>query len=173
MGLALLRGPVVQRLALVVVVVGCLPGAVSNVTLPRSQSREAATAISTYGKPGDVVAVCPDQLGPALMRELPAGFDVGSYPTFSDPSNVDWVDYDARTHAATPEAFANQVLERAGSRNVFLVWMGTYVTHTGLCEKVAGVLQNARPNMTYRVTANRAKYESENVMQFSAPQSNP
>lgn len=173
LGLALFRGPVIQRAALAVVVLSCTPGAVNNVLLPRSQSRQAADAIVQYGHPGDVVALCPDQLGPSLMRELPAGFQVGSYPTFSDPSTVDWADYNARTHAATPEEFAQNLLDRAGTHNIFLVWMGNYETHKGLCEKLAGVLQNARPGVTYRVIANRARYESENVMQFSATTGGP
>ncbi len=173
MGLALVRGPVVQRAVLAVVVLSCAPGAVNNVILARSQSRDAAAAIVQYGRPGDVVALCPDQLGPSLVRELPAGFQVGSYPTFSDPGTVDWVDYTARTNAATPEEFAQNLLDRAGGRNIFLVWMGNYETHKGLCEKVVGLLQKARPGVTYRVTANRANYESENVMQFAANTGGP
>ena len=50
-----------------------LAGAVPNVTTNRSQAGEVARAIATYGHPGDIVAYCPDQLGPAVNRLLPTG----------------------------------------------------------------------------------------------------
>ena len=110
---------------------------------------------------------------PRWCASCPRASRWGATPTFSDPSTVDWVDYVARTHAATPEQFAQNLLDRAGNHNIFLVWMGTYVTHKGLCEELAGALQRTRPNVTYRVKGNGADYESENVMQFSANTGGP
>jgi hypothetical protein len=166
-GLAQVRGPLVKRGALALVVLAGVPGVASNITLARTQAGISAAAIARDGRPGDVVALCPDQLGPSLMRVLPKGFVVGSYPTFSDPHTVDWVDYVARTNAATPEQFANQVLAKAGpNHRIFLVWMGTYVTHKGLCERVVNGIQRHRPDAKSIVTADRGYYEAENVMEF-------
>ena len=153
--------------ALVLVVLAGVPGVVTNITQARTQAGESATAIARAGRPGDIVALCPDQLGPSLLRDLPKGFVVGSYPTFSDPRTVDWVDYEARTAAATPEQFAAQVLAKAGpNHRIFLVWMGTYVTHKGLCERVVNGIQRERPDAHSIVTADRTFYEAENVMEF-------
>lgn len=166
-GLAQIRGPLLKRGALAVVVLAGVPGVVSNITLARTQAGVSAAAIARNGRPGDVVAVCPDQLGPSLMRELPKGFIVGSFPTFSDPRTVDWVDYVNRTHAATPEQFAQTVLDKAGpDHRIFLVWMGTYITHKGLCEQTVNAIQRHRPDASTIVAANKANYEAENVMEF-------
>lgn len=166
-GLSQIRGPLLQRAALALVVLAAVPGVVSNITRPRTQSGISAAAIVRAGRPGDVVALCPDQLGPSMTRALPDGFVVGSFPTFSDPRTVDWVDYAARTHAATPEQFAVKVLDKAGPKHrIFLVWMGTYVTHTGLCEQVVNAIQQHRPDAKSIVTADATYFEAENVMEF-------
>jgi len=46
--------------------------AVQNVYTQRSQAPEVAAVLAAHAKPGDIVAYCPDQLGPALYRLLPA-----------------------------------------------------------------------------------------------------
>ncbi len=166
-GIAVLRGPLLQRAALVLVVVASAPGCYQNVTMARTQAAEAAAAIVTDGRPGDVVAVCPDQLGPALDRLLPAGFDVGSYPTFSDPAIVDWSDYVARTNARSPSQFAADLLARAGSdRRIFVVWSESYITHQRLCTDLVVALTAHRPDNRQLIEAKRSYYESENVTVF-------
>ena len=172
LGLATFRGPWVTRGVLAAVVVFSASGAVRNVITHRTQARDAAAAIAAHGRPGDVVGVCPDQLGPSLMRELPSGFVVGSFPTFSDPHTVNWVDYVKRTHSATPQQFAQRLLELAKPRNrrIFLVWSGSYRTHRGLCEQVATALQAARPAATSTLlTPIPELIESENVFEFGLP----
>ena len=68
-----------------------------------------------------------------------------TYPDLARPELVDWVDYEERLAEASPEEFAAEVLARAGDREVWLVWSGTYRTHEGTCEAVANELQRARP----------------------------
>lgn len=172
LGLAAFRGPAVTRGVLAAVVVFSATGAVRNVITRRTQARDAASVIVGHGRPGDVVGICPDQLGPSLMRELPSGFVVGSFPKFSDPHTVDWVDYVKRTHSATPQQFAQQLLEVAKPQNrrIFLVWAGTYRTHKGLCEQVVASLQAARPTTTSQLlTAVPEVIENENVFEFGPP----
>jgi hypothetical protein len=139
----------------------------------RSQARVAAEAIAARFKPGDVVVTCPDQLGPALDRELrkrlPASEMVeGTFPAFASPKLVDWVDYQARVDAEPPQAFAQEVLQRAGDHQIFLAWSGSYRTHTGICEAVLNSLLSVRPKGGPIVTASPYYYENEGVMYFPA-----
>lgn len=165
-GLSRFRAPLVGRLVLASVVLIALPGAGRNAISPRTQAGSAARAIEAHGSAGDVVALCPDQLGPSLMRELAPGFVVGTYPRFGDPTSVDWVDYVARTHAVPPTDFAKTVLKRAGDHKIFLVWSGNYTTHNGLCEATVQALQVVRPQVTTRLKAQGSIAESENVFEF-------
>lgn len=166
-GLAVLQGPILQRCALGCVLAASVFGGYNNVTLARSQAGEAAAAIQRNARPGDVVAVCPDQLGPALTRVLHGDLQVGSYPTFSDPHIVDWSDYVKRTHAATPDAFANDLLKRAGpDGRIFVVWSDGYVTHRKLCTDLVVALTTHRPDNRQILAANGKFFENENVTGF-------
>ena len=61
------------------------------------------------GRPGDVVAYCPDQLGPAVDRLLPSGrYQQTTFPRGTGPGFVNWVDY-----AAAPTAGLAGRLRRA------------------------------------------------------------
>ncbi len=166
-GLAAFRGPWLQRGVLAVVVIAAATGLYKNVTLDRTQAGLAARAIEQNGRPGDVVGVCPDQLGPSLTRELTPGFVVGSFPTFSNPRTVDWADYVERTHAATPAQFAADLLRRAGNdKRIFVVWSDHYITHKNLCSDVVTILGQQRPQNRQIVEEKRVYYESENVNAF-------
>ncbi|MGH2685787.1 MAG: glycosyltransferase family 39 protein, partial [Actinomycetota bacterium] len=112
----------------------------------RTQAGEIAQALRDDAEPGDIVAFCPDQLGPAVSRAgLPEGVRAVVYPTFGPPERVDWVDYEARNSAADPEAFAEQLLDSAGPRSaVYLVHIGGYRTFGADCERIHGELASAR-----------------------------
>ncbi len=107
-GLACFTDPRILSGALACFLALCLLGAYWNVTYPRTQGRIAAHAINQAAKPGDVVAFCPDQLGPAFSRSLTTklGLDEVVYPTFASPLRVNWVDYAKRNAAANPQRFA-------------------------------------------------------------------
>ena len=55
-------------------------------------------------KPGDIVAFCPDQLGPAVYRVIddPAQYNMTTFPRGTGPEFVDWVNYAKAVHAARP-----------------------------------------------------------------------
>jgi mannosyltransferase len=110
--------------------------------------------------------VCPDQLGPALSRELPDDADVATYPRFEEPELVDWVDYAERLAEVTPADFATEALARAGDREIWLVWSGAYTTHEGTCEALANALQAARPNGFPVVLSDVDAYEEENAYRY-------
>ena len=124
------------------VVVG-LAGSIPNVTTNRTQAGQVAHAIAASGKPGDIVAYCPDQLGPAVNRLLPAGrYRQTTFPRGTGPVFVNWVDYAAAVKSASAPAFAEHLESMAGSgRQIFLVWAGGYQGFSLKCEGIVQTLQ--------------------------------
>jgi mannosyltransferase len=159
-GLGCFEDPRILTGALATFLALCLLGAYWNVTFPRTQGREAAQAINKVAKPGDVVAFCPDQLGPAFSRSLDPhlGLDEVVYPTFGSPLRVDWVDYAKRNAAASPQRYAARLLARAGSHQIFLVWQGAYRTLEGQCEALLNALGQARPGADTIVVGGGDRY---------------
>lgn len=122
-----------------------LMGAYWTTTFLRSQGREAAHAINAAAAPGDLVVMCPDQLGPAYSRSLRDDLDAVTYPSMAAPDLVDWVDYGARNEASDPAAFAAEAVARADGHTIFLVWQTTYRTFERKCEGLVDALSAARP----------------------------
>jgi mannosyltransferase len=127
-----------------VIVVGLavLAGLVSsaqNVTTQRTQANNVAAAINAEAKPGDVIAFCPDQLGPSVYRQIhdPAQYDMLTFPRRTGPAIVDWVDYADAVHRANPNTFAAAVAQRAGTHHVWFVWEPMYQTYSIKCETIA------------------------------------
>ncbi|MFN8037871.1 MAG: glycosyltransferase family 39 protein [Acidimicrobiales bacterium] len=133
----------------------------------RSQSRSAAEAIRAEASPGDVVVVCPDQLGPSFSRELGDDFTYVVYPRGGTPQRVDWVDYAKRNaDSADParvQAFADDVLRTAGDRGIAVIWSGTYKTLDGQCEQLLGDLGAVRPGRGIVDSQPEKYYEPANV----------
>jgi hypothetical protein len=98
-------------------------------------------------QPGDVVAYCPDQVGPSVSRLLPADI-AGEHLTFpraTPPQLVDWVDYAKTNKAADPAAFAKMLLDRAGpTHTVWVVWAPGYRTFKDKCQGMLANLDLAR-----------------------------
>ena len=98
----------------------------------RSEVRALAPAVAAKAQPGDLLVYCPDQLGPAGLREMPPGLRQISYPTLGSPALVDWADYGERNAKLDPKALAQQTLDMAGpDHRIFVVWAGTYRTYRG------------------------------------------
>lgn len=127
-----------------------LAGAIPNVTTDRTQAGQVARAIAATGHPGDVVAYCPDQLGPAVNRLLPAGrYQQTTFPRGTGPAIVNWVDYAQTVKAASVAAFTSRVLSMAsGGKQIFLVWGGGYQGYGFKCENI---VQSLQVNPAYRV----------------------
>jgi uncharacterized membrane protein len=127
----------------VAVVLG-LAASVPDVTTNRTQGGQVASAIARTGRPGDVVAYCPDQLGPAVNRLLPPDrYAQVTFPRGTGPEFIDWIDYAAAVGAASPVVFA-QHLEHlaAGGHQIFMVWEPGYETFGLKCEGIVETLQN-------------------------------
>ena len=109
-----------------------------------------AHAISASGKPGDIVAYCPDQLGPAVNRLLPTGrYRQTTFPRRSGPVFVNWVDYTAAVKSASAPAFADYLESMAGAgRQIFVVWDGGYQGFNLKCE---GIVQTLQQDPHYQV----------------------
>jgi mannosyltransferase len=132
-----------------------------ELTSNRTQSGEWATAIVADARPGDVVALCPDQLGPATERSLRqrlgedlGGLEVVGVPALDDARFVDWVDYEERNAAADPNMVAAALTDLAGPDGaVFVVWNPSYRTYEGLCEGLVEALGATYPAVTELVVA--------------------
>ncbi len=121
-------------------------------TTNRTQAGAVAAAIGRTARPGDVIAYCPDQLGPAVDRLLPQGrYQQTTFPRGTGPRFIDWVDYAASVKAASPPAFAVglESAAAAGNHQIFVVWAGGYQGFGLSCEHMVDTLQ-ANPN--YRVS---------------------
>lgn len=159
--------PVALGILAVVMVFGGFGGG-RNALIDRSDARRSADAIEKAGAPGDVVAYCPDQLGPATSRLLDPAFDQGTYPEFAPPQRVDWVDYDERLAAASPDAFAEDLIERAEGQTIFLVYSTTYVTHTDICPALFNAIAN-RGLVAETLSQPSEAFESASVVAFRTP----
>jgi mannosyltransferase len=125
----------------------------------KTQAAVVADALRAQARPGDVVVYCPDQLGPAVSRLLPAGLAQEVYPTGGSPARVDWVDYAQRNRRAAPAAFAREVSARAGGGVVWLVSVAGYRTYQGRCEALAQALTNLRGYPLQLVQPDRLYFE--------------
>ena len=121
--------------------------------------QELHAALRRAASPGDVIAYCPDQLGPSVSRLLPPSSVVQlTFPTGGAPQFVDWVDYATRNHAARSAAFARTLVDRAGPHTLWLVWSIDYRTFGKKCSALVDRLQALRPDMK-RVVKLSVKYE--------------
>jgi mannosyltransferase len=175
LGTTTLLSPRVRLVIVGLAVVAGLISSAQNVTTQRTQANNVAAAINAQAKPGDVIAFCPDQLGPSVYRQIrnPSQYDMLTFPRRTGPAIVDWVDYADAVHAADPNAFADDLVKKAGStRHVWLAWQSMYQTFGVKCETIATDLLNAATKAggggRNVVTARpRLYYEPMNLTEFS------
>jgi hypothetical protein len=153
---------------LVAVTVIGLVGGWRVLRIERTQAGEVAAAVLRDAEPGDVVAYCPDQLGPAVSRVLagPRGVRQHTFPGPWAPARVDWVDYERRVRAADPGAFARDLVRRAGSGTVWLVWASGYRPYDLRCEEIITALDTARGPGEPVVSADADIFERMGVVRF-------
>jgi mannosyltransferase len=145
-----------------------LIGSLPNIATNRTQAGEVAAALAARGRPGDVVAYCPDQLGPAVDRLLPAGrYRQVAYPRGNGPAMVDWVDYDTVSRVFDPAAAARALVDAAGPQHrIWLVWSGAYPPLQHRCPQLLADLVALRPHFKVLFTDNSvAFYEHEELVE--------
>ena len=142
-------------------------------TTQRSQAGQVVAVLTAQAKPGDFVLFCPDQLGPAVMRELPASTRLKalSYPRLDDPRYINWVDYLAAIKAMTPARFVKDIAHRVHGHSVWLVWSTGYGPYQSTCSFVASTFLN-KPGWGGHQWVNAHPYvyfQSMNLTQFNPP----
>jgi len=161
------------RLAVIgVAVVAGLIGAAQNINTQRTQAPAVAAVINRLARPGDIIAFCPDQLGPDVYRVVAhsSQYDMVTFPRGTGPQFVDWVNYSNVVHAAHPIVFAAKLAAAAGTTHrIWLVWQPGYQTYGIKCETLATALQNAPTLAGQNRVINRPMhyYEPMNLTEFA------
>jgi hypothetical protein len=128
----------------------------------RTQAGELAGYVAVAARPGDVVAFCPDQLGPSTLRLLGDGFPAIGFPRGDNPRRIDWYDYSDLSKTASPAAFAKVVDERAGDgHDIWLVSSHGYRTAQKSCTELENRLLALRPLGRQVVRPKPGKYFEE------------
>ena len=166
LGISTLTDRTTRHWALALAVVLGLLSSASNVVINRTQAGEVAAAIERAAKPGDVIAYCPDQLGPAVSRLLPPVYDQVTFPNAGSPQFVDWVDYEERNRSANPRAFARLLDLRAGSASLSLVSAPGYESLRRPCRELAKELRRIRPENSKVLPRENRYSERADVLVF-------
>ncbi len=150
LGVTVFRDRHVRVGVVAVAVVLGIAASVPNVVTNRTQAGEVAATISATGRPGDIVAYCPDQLGPAVARLLPTGrYTQVTFPRGTGPDFINWVDYAAAVRAASPLHFAQHLEALAATgHQIYMVWSPGYQAYGVRCEGIVQTLQ-ASPAFTH------------------------
>ena len=104
-----------------------------------------AAVINTKAKPGDIIAFCPDQLGPAVYRVGGAtrrSYTMVTFPRGTGPQFVDWVDYAERRPCRPTPSLRRQAGGRGRDAPTASGWSGSRGTRpTAIkCEQIATAL---------------------------------
>ncbi len=157
--------PLMRQAVLCVVVVFSVPSMVRNIREDRTQAGQVGTAITAGAQPGDVVVVCPDQLGPSIRRTIPKDIQVIAFPE-GDGQLIDWVDYADRNAAADPGVTSAEALSTAEGHTVWFVMNYSYRTFEGKCEQLQAALAQARPKNEMLIAANTDVFELYGLQRF-------
>ena len=161
----------VRAALLATVVIAGLAESIPNVTANRTQAGEVAAAIAAHGRTGDVVAYCPDQLGPAVNRLLPRGrYLQTTFPRGTGPAFINWVDYATATRSASASMFADRLEAMATpGRQIFLVWTAGYRPFGSKCSDIAQTLRDGGGfTTTTPVVGNAAEFgQAMTVVEFA------
>ena len=151
---------------LIVVVLLGFWGGIRNAVENRTQAAQVADVIRAKAAPGDLVVYCPDQLGPSVSRLLEGRhLRERTFPDGASPALVNWVDYTKRNQSADVDAFAQRMLDQAGSSTIWLVSAGGYNNLGGICEHLATVLGSKRTPQA-RVLADDNVFEYVGLSEF-------
>lgn len=158
-----------RAIAVAAMVVLGLSISVSQQGRQRTQAAEIAAYIRTTARPGDVLAYCPDQLGPAIHRILGDGFAQTTFPRDTPPAIVNWIDYAQANAEASPVAFARRLVERAGTHDVWVVSSHGYRTAAKACTEVELALAAVRPQGRAVLFAKPGRYfENGTLLRYPA-----
>ena len=159
LGITALAGPRPRAAILTAAVVAGFISATGNIVTDRTQQGIVASRILADLRPGDVIAYCPDQLGPATSRLLPASVRQVTFPHGTGPTFVDWTDYQDANRAADTAAFAAQVVAQAApTATIWFVFGIGYRTLGSSCEAIKDQLTTLRPGAQQLVTSDDERF---------------
>jgi mannosyltransferase len=129
-GVTILGSPVRILLALILFSGASLWTDHWGVNVNRSQAGVVAQALQSAPK-GSVVLVCPDQLGPSLLRYAPADLVYLGYPRLTKPVIINWYDYKTAVGNMTAIQAATDLVSIARhAPAVYVVWSSGYTLHS-------------------------------------------
>jgi hypothetical protein len=157
---------------LAVAVAAGLIGSFQNIDTQRTQAPKVAAVINAQAQPGDIVAFCPDQIGPAVYRVVddPARYTMITFPRGTGPAFVDWVNYAKVVHAAKATVFAAKLVAEAGTTHrIWLVWQPGYQTYGVKCQVLATTLldQPTLGGHTWVTNSPTKYYEPMNLTEYA------
>lgn len=159
-GLAVLPDLRVRRAVLAAAVVLGLIASMQNAWRDRTQAGQVAAVLQEQATANDVVAYCPDQLGPPVYRLFHDGPPQLVYPTGASPEMVDWVDYAERHREAPHQEFARRLVDMAGSSGtIYLVYAPGYATYGSQCASLLADLTRLRGRPEDLVPLRHGVYE--------------
>jgi len=171
LGALTLEAPKIRAAVLLVGAAAGLAAAVPNITTQRTQAAPVVDVIKAHAQPGDVVAFCPDQLGPATYRLMPADtYKTTTFPRGTSPAFVDWVDYKSTVQHTNAVDYADQLVKEAGpGHRVWLVWAPGYQGFSNKCEQIVDQLTAASGNQSrmWIVENPSVYYEPMNLQEFT------
>lgn len=134
----------------------------------RTQAGQIAAAINEGAAAGDVVVVCPDQLGPALERRLRTDIVALAYPDLGSPRFVDWVDYEDRHRGVDPAAVARAIVARTpADRRIWVEFSSAYRIIEAQCDRLIDALAQLRPNNAPVLSPDGSRYfETASLRRF-------
>ena len=145
--------------------------ATATARAPRTQAGDVAAVLNRAARPTDLVVYCPDQLGPAVDRLLTKPVRQVTFPAFTTPRLVDWVDYAERMKAASTAKFASEAHRRAGRRDIWFVWSFGYRGLDRSCEQLEQHFANVRPvQRTFVRLRTDVGPEHEHLTRYSVPE---
>jgi hypothetical protein len=183
-GLLALGSAKVRTGVLTAIVAFSLFNSVGALSLQRTQAGRAAHLILKNAENADVIAYCPDQLGPAVSRILDGKSDHGAgpilsrqfqqlaYPAGASPRFVDWVDYAERNRASDPIEFAHLLETRVPTGgSIWLVSSPGYRTYGSKCSQLKEELASIHPNSEtlLRRKPKTKAWEREDLTVFHTP----
>lgn len=173
LGITTFLDPRLRAGVLLVVAAAGLAVAVPNIWTERTQAAPVANVLRAHAHNGDLVAFCPDQLGPATYRLLPNNrFWMTTFPRQTSPAFVDWVDYLSTARQGSADTFAEQLALGAGSNHrIWLVWAPGYRGFSNKCEEVSAELSGPGGDIsrTWVRQDPATYYEPMTLQEFSAP----
>lgn len=158
----------VQVAALVIASVAALWTVHWGAQAQRTQAGKVAKVLHIEVADKSLVVVCPDQLGPSLLRYAGSTrYRFVGFPRFESPALVNWVDYTKVVRHTSLEAFARRVTAASGQKPFYLVWSKGYGFHL-VCENLRDELTkvSGRTPSVVVVARKYVYYQSMNLLSY-------